>query len=189
MGDANANPPLPISVALVGGGITGITLAVALLKRGIDVKIFEQAPRFTEIGAGIAFSPNAKQAMKLCDLQVYQAYLKVATRSASPEKANTWYDFYDGYNQETDSSKSRPEKLCFSITRDSADGCHRAHFLEELLKLIPPGVAYFNKHLDSITSANEGFNNQGSLTLNFRDGTSSTADVGKQLFYFYNMCS
>ena len=53
----------PFSVALVGGGITGITLTIALLKRGIDVKIYEQAHEFSEIGAGIAFSPNAKQAM------------------------------------------------------------------------------------------------------------------------------
>lgn len=168
-----------VSVAIIGGGITGITLVVALLKRGIDVKIFEQAPRFTEIGAGIAFSPNAKQAMKLCDPQVYEAYLKVATPSASPEKANTWFDFYDGYNDKGEFG-DHTEKLLFSITRDLADGCHRAHFLEELLKVIPPKVAHFNKCLDSIAYTNEGYNHQRSLTLNFKDGTSSTADVGKK---------
>jgi salicylate hydroxylase len=168
----------PISVALVGGGITGITLTIALLKRGIDVKIFEQAPKFTEIGAGIAFSPNAKQAMKLCDPAVLEAYMRVATSSASPEKANTWFDFYDGYNQDAKSGY-QSEKWLFDITRDSADGCHRAHFLEELLKLIPQGVAHFNKHLDTITYENEEFTNQGPLTLNFHDGTKSTADVGE----------
>ncbi len=177
----DVNPSTPMSVAIIGGGITGITLTVALLKRGIDVKIFEQAPQFTEIGAGIAFSPNAKQAMKLCDPQVYEAYLKVATRSASFEKANTWYDFYDGYNEEAGSDYDS-QNLRFSITRDSADGCHRAHFLEELLKLIPPKLAHFNKHLDSITYTNErsGSDMQGPLTLNFQDRTQSIADVGKQ---------
>ncbi|KAH8805393.1 hypothetical protein F5884DRAFT_445969 [Xylogone sp. PMI_703] len=160
----------PFSVALVGGGITGITLTVALLKRGIDVKIYEQAPQFTEIGAGIAFSPNAKQAMQKCDPAIYDAYQKIATRSRAAEKAYTWYDWMDGYDQ----VKGEHPRRLFTIDRDSsADGCHRAHFLEELLKLIPEGVAHFNKHLETIIDSQDN----SPLTLKFHDGTSSTADV------------
>jgi salicylate hydroxylase len=165
----------PFSVALVGGGITGISLTIALLGRGIDVKIYEQAREFSEIGAGIAFSPNAKQAMQKCDPAIFEAYLRVATRGGSDKKANTWYDWVDGYNQVPGTS---PEVL-FTIDRDSSvDGCHRAHFLEELLKLIPEGVAEFNKRLENI----EESTNDGPLTLKFNDGTSRTADIGKSLF-------
>lgn len=43
-----------------------------------------------------------------------------------------------------------PEVL-FAISLDStADSCHRAHFLEELPKLIADGIAELNKHLEDI---------------------------------------
>jgi salicylate hydroxylase len=165
----------PFSVALVGGGITGVTLTIALLKRGIDVKIYEQTREFSEIGAGVAFSPNAKQAMEKCDPEIFQAYQRVATKSGPPKKANTWYDWVDGYNQVAETS---PE-LLFTIERDStADGCHRAHFLGELLKLIPEGIAEFNKCLEDIEDS--GPNDP--LTLKFSDGTTRIADLGKSIF-------
>jgi len=43
------------NLAIVGGGISGVVLAIALLRRGIDVQIYEQAHAFGEIGAGVAF--------------------------------------------------------------------------------------------------------------------------------------
>jgi 2-polyprenyl-6-methoxyphenol hydroxylase-like FAD-dependent oxidoreductase len=48
---------LPILVA--GGGIGGIAAALALTRRGFDVKVLEQAPQLGEIGAGIQLGPNA----------------------------------------------------------------------------------------------------------------------------------
>jgi salicylate hydroxylase len=162
----------PFSVALVGGGITGVTLTIALLKRGIDVKIYEQARIFSEIGAGIAFSPNAKQAMRKCDPLIFTAYEKIATKGGSETKANTWYDWVDGYNQAVG---TEPE-LLFTINRDSsADGCHRAHFIEALVKFIPDGIAEFNKRLEDIEEPHD----DGPLTLKFNDGSSRTADVGE----------
>lgn len=47
---------LPLLVA--GGGIGGIAAALALVRRGFDVKVLEQAPRLGEIGAGIQLGPN-----------------------------------------------------------------------------------------------------------------------------------
>ena len=163
----------PFSVALIGGGITGIALTIALLKRGIDVRIYEQAPQFTEIGAGIAFSPNAKQAMQACDPAMYETYQRVATKSGAAAKSTTWYDWVDSYNTYPEGSK-----LQFTIERNStADGCHRAHFLEELLKLIPDHVVYFNKRLRNITEPGVG----ASLVIEFEDGTTTTADIGRFL--------
>jgi salicylate hydroxylase len=42
------------TIAVVGGGIGGILTAIGLGKHGYDVHLFEQAPKFSEIGAGIA---------------------------------------------------------------------------------------------------------------------------------------
>jgi salicylate hydroxylase len=48
---------LPILVA--GGGIGGIAAALALVRRGFDVKVIEQSAQLGEIGAGIQLGPNA----------------------------------------------------------------------------------------------------------------------------------
>ncbi len=46
-------------VAVAGGGIAGLTAAIALAGRGFSVSLFERAERLEEIGAGIQLSPNA----------------------------------------------------------------------------------------------------------------------------------
>ncbi len=48
-------------VAIIGGGIGGLSAALQLLRAGIDVHVYEQAPRISEIGAGIQISPNASR--------------------------------------------------------------------------------------------------------------------------------
>jgi len=52
---------LPVLVA--GGGIGGVAVALALVRRGYSVKVLEQAPQLGEIGAGIQFGPNAFAAL------------------------------------------------------------------------------------------------------------------------------
>src|SRR3954451_1278902 len=46
-------------VAVIGGGIGGLSLGLALRERGIRADVFEQAGALTEIGAAIALSANA----------------------------------------------------------------------------------------------------------------------------------
>jgi salicylate hydroxylase len=50
-----------MKIALIGGGIGGLSAALHLLRAGFDVQVYEQAPRITEIGAGIQISPNASR--------------------------------------------------------------------------------------------------------------------------------
>lgn len=46
-------------IAIVGAGIGGLTLALALRQRGVAASVFEQSPQLTEIGAAVALSANA----------------------------------------------------------------------------------------------------------------------------------
>ena len=46
-------------ILIAGGGIGGITTALALRSRGIDAQLFEQAAAFRQVGAGIQLSCNA----------------------------------------------------------------------------------------------------------------------------------
>ena len=46
------------AVIIVGGGIGGLSAALALERKGIPSQLVEQAPEFKEIGAGIQLGPN-----------------------------------------------------------------------------------------------------------------------------------
>ncbi len=58
-----------LSVAIVGAGIGGLTAASALLRFGIEVRIYEQAGRFARIGAGIQQTPNAIKVLRTLGLE------------------------------------------------------------------------------------------------------------------------
>src|SRR3954454_2899024 len=56
-------------VAVIGGGIGGLTAAQALLKRGFEVSVHEAAPELKEIGAGVALGPNSMKALRSLGLE------------------------------------------------------------------------------------------------------------------------
>jgi len=78
-------PEQPIDVAIIGGGIVGLALALGLTHRSFKVKIYEQAREFGGFGGGIGFSPNAQRCMKLLHPKLIEAQQKVATSSGDPE--------------------------------------------------------------------------------------------------------
>jgi salicylate hydroxylase len=49
------------SIAIIGGGIGGLTAAAVLLRAGFDVEVYEQAKLLAEVGAGINIGPNASR--------------------------------------------------------------------------------------------------------------------------------
>ena len=50
-------------IIVVGGGIGGMTAAVALAQAGFGVTLLEAAPAFGDIGAGVTLSPNAMKGL------------------------------------------------------------------------------------------------------------------------------
>jgi salicylate hydroxylase len=46
-------------IAVIGGGIGGLTAALALHRAGFEIDVYEQAPELTEVGGGINMAPNA----------------------------------------------------------------------------------------------------------------------------------
>ncbi|MDP5086568.1 MAG: FAD-dependent oxidoreductase [Yoonia sp.] len=50
-------------VAIIGGGIGGLTAALAFARRGAQVTVYEQAPALTEVGAGLQITPNGARAL------------------------------------------------------------------------------------------------------------------------------
>ncbi len=59
----NATQPNAMQALIIGGGIGGLAAAVALRKRGIDARVFEQRPELAEVGAGLSLWPNGLRAL------------------------------------------------------------------------------------------------------------------------------
>ena len=50
-------------IAIIGGGIGGLTAALAFARRGANVTVYEQAPALIEVGAGLQITPNGARAL------------------------------------------------------------------------------------------------------------------------------
>lgn len=68
MDSKNTGGSRPLRVAIIGGGIGGVLLAIGLQKHEhIDYQLYEAATSFGEIGLGVAIGPNAQHALELID--------------------------------------------------------------------------------------------------------------------------
>ncbi|KAH9897108.1 hypothetical protein F4778DRAFT_244627 [Xylariomycetidae sp. FL2044] len=150
-----------IRVGIIGGGITGVILALALEKRAIDYTIFERAAQFTEIGAGIGFSPNAERALKVVDPEVYKVYKEVASTN-DQEDVFTWID----------GLKTNQVFARLPIGIDAFQGGRRSDFLEAWSDLIPKGRCQFGKEGVSVLHMENG-----KVQMKFKDGTTAEADI------------
>jgi salicylate hydroxylase len=63
-GDRPERMRLPLSIAVVGGGIGGLAAALSLCQAGFEVHVYEQAPELTQIGGGINMGPNAVRILR-----------------------------------------------------------------------------------------------------------------------------
>ncbi|HEX2910009.1 MAG TPA: FAD-dependent monooxygenase [Chloroflexia bacterium] len=62
---------------IIGGGIGGLTAAIALQKAGIAVKVYEQAATIKEVGAGLSLWTNAVKALYKLGLKEDLAKLSI----------------------------------------------------------------------------------------------------------------
>ena len=59
----------PSKIVIVGGGIGGLSTALALLQRGIDVEVYEQSTVLKEVGAGVQLGSNGTRVLYALGLQ------------------------------------------------------------------------------------------------------------------------
>ena len=125
-------------IAVIGGGIGGLTAARALRQRGFEPTVYEAAPELKEIGAGVALQPNAMKALRSLDLE-------------APVRAVAWESEYhvirDG---RTGRVLTRTPQRGYLERRFGASGCtvHRADL--GLVKILLPGLGLPVKWPDGV---------------------------------------
>ncbi|KAM0804556.1 hypothetical protein BDR22DRAFT_836467 [Usnea florida] len=154
-----------IGIAIIGGGIGGLCLALGLLKQShLDVQVYEAAHTFSEIGAGIAVGLNAARALDLIGPAAKEALEKQSIGNTVSSHNNT-FEYRVGTGEKEGTLITAQKN--FNLGRT----VHRAHFLDELVRGIPPQRAHFNKRLQGLEE------NENGVILKFKDGTTATADV------------
>lgn len=84
-------------IAIIGGGIGGLTVAVALARKGVAAEVYEQAPVLEEAGAGVGLWPNALMALEPIGLSGKVARLAVTvTRQGLRRSDGTWLMSFPG---------------------------------------------------------------------------------------------
>lgn len=148
-----------LRIAIVGGGIGGLTAARALLRRGLEVHVYESSPELKEIGAGVALGPNAMKALRSLDLEVP---VRAIGYQAQFQRLRTWKG---RMISKTDAT--------VAAERFGANGCtiHRADLLDVLARSIPAGIVSLSARCEAVTTGESG------AAARFTDGTEIEADV------------
>jgi salicylate hydroxylase len=76
-------------ILVVGGGIGGLTVALALRQAGFAVQVYEQASVLREVGAGVALSPNAVRVLHRLGLAAALQRVGVVPLSMDPRDGYT----------------------------------------------------------------------------------------------------
>ncbi len=169
----------PMDIAIVGGGIVGLILAIGLTRQGVKVKVYEQARGFREIGAGIAFTANAIRCMNFIDPSVVTALRSSGSipTSGDPDDPNDYLRWVDGYTQVRQDDEMDQRflyRICAGVR--GFEGCRRDQFLEALAQLVPAGGVSFERRLVDVI---QPIDPEAPVTLMFEDGTTAQADAGE----------
>lgn len=181
----STDPQKPFTIAIVGGGIGGVALAIGLAARGVPFHVYESAPSFGEIGAGVTFGPNVIRAMHGLSPAMLRAYARHVTTNEPPELADAFLTYRRGWVPEGACGDTREPPEIFNMVNrvQEVDGMtfpvrccvHRAKLLDELVRLLPADSASFNKTFVSATE--KSGDAEGGVHLSFADGSTATASA------------
>ncbi|MEX2036073.1 MAG: FAD-dependent monooxygenase [Xanthobacteraceae bacterium] len=146
------------SVAIVGGGIGGLFAANALIKQGLRVSVYEQAPALGEVGAGVYITPNSVRHLERVGLG--PAVEKWGARVGPGSR----YFRHDG-------TPIAPVQVTDSAGWNATFGMHRADMVEFLAAALPAGVVRTGHR-------GTGFEQDGDVArVSFANGAVAEADV------------
>ena len=147
-------------VAIIGGGIGGLTAANALSRAGIETAVYEAAAELREIGAGVALHPNAMKVLRA--IGVEDGVRTVAGRSQWQVMRN-WKT-----GRVIGRTSRQQQEASFGIPGATV---HRADLLDVLAHALPAGLVTLGKRCTQVRP-------DGDVAVaRFADGSEIEADV------------
>ena len=153
--------PTQQKIAIVGAGLGGAAAATLLQKAGFKVDVYEQAPAFSRIGAGIHMGPNIMKIFRRMGIEQ-----QLSEMGSHP-------DFWFSRDGATGDYLSRIPLGEFARKEYGAAyiTVHRGDLHALQMSTIAPGTTHFNKCLTRLEETDTHVN------LYFSDGTSTQADI------------
>lgn len=149
-------------VTIVGAGIGGLTLALALRRHGIEAQLFEQTAQLREVGAAVALSANATR--------FYEGRLELGTQFA--EK---WFEVQALVYRDGRSGEVIAKHEGGSAYRDRFSGPYAGIHRADLQVILSQAVGMENIHLNKRVLDVQETSTEAVLT--FADGTTEAADL------------
>jgi 6-hydroxynicotinate 3-monooxygenase len=148
-------------IAIIGAGLGGPSAAALLQRAGYEVKVYEQSPSFSRIGAGINLSPNCTRVLNRIGVGQPLARAGARTTHWVSREWDTGEILLDYPMGEALEKHYGAPYLCV----------HRGDFHALLLEAVEPGTIQFGKRLDGLEQKG------GSVTMAFADGSRAEADL------------
>jgi 2-polyprenyl-6-methoxyphenol hydroxylase-like FAD-dependent oxidoreductase len=148
-----------MKINIIGGGIGGLTTAIALQQKGFSVKIYEAAPVIREVGAGLWVAANAINIFER--LGIADEIKKAGNQLESSMLAD-----HNGKPM----SKVDFKKIINSYGNGTTT-IHRAKLQSILMSHVEKGSIEIGKKLKKIE------NTEGVVKVCFEDGTTSESDI------------
>ncbi len=147
-------------IAIIGGGIGGLATGLALRKSGFEPIIYERAPAFGEVGAGISLSPNA---VKVLEWLGMKDFLK--------DKANEPLEQLLFHGETGDILQQIDRRTCRETYGAAYYQMHRADLMAELVARFGPHGCRMRREFCGLDQREDG------VTLQFADGSGEEADI------------
>lgn len=143
---------------IIGAGIGGLSTAIAMQSKNIDVKIYEAAKKLAQLGAGILVPPNAMAVLRKLGLadNVQSAGISIESLTILDLKGKTISETRAIYEKQ-------------GIPHQTT-AIHRGALQQILLRAVSPDTVITNKKCQQVVSTADG------AEATFFDGTSASAD-------------
>ncbi|MCI3208798.1 MULTISPECIES: FAD-dependent monooxygenase [Pandoraea] len=148
-------------IAVIGAGLGGTAAAGLLERSGYDVALYEQAPAFSRLGAGIHLGPNVMKIMRRLGIE--------DALNVMGSHPDYWYS----RDWKTAEAMSQIPLGEFALKTYGATylTVHRGDFHELMTRAVSPGTIRFGKCLQSVEDTGR------EVRMTFTDGTVETADI------------
>lgn len=150
-----------LKIGIAGGGVGGLSAAIALRKQGHDVTVFEQAKGFSRVGADINLTPNVVRA-----IDGLGAGRAIRERGARPTFR---------ISRDWDTGKETSRLGMGNIAEEQYGApqvtIHRADIIHALAENFPLENIQFDKRIDTLAQDANG------VRVKFLDGGEATFDV------------